>query len=52
MDSGLWRQYETEYCTKATELSNRVEGLAALSPGGCMRCARPGEGPACQGGMI
>ncbi|PRW58605.1 alkaline phosphatase isoform A [Chlorella sorokiniana] len=32
MDSGLWRQYETEYCTKATELSNRVEGLAALAP--------------------
>ena len=36
MDSGLWRQYETEYCTKATELSNKVESLAALSPGGCL----------------
>ncbi|KAL4430900.1 hypothetical protein ABPG75_006156 [Micractinium tetrahymenae] len=32
MASGLFAQYEAEYCSKATELSSRIEALAALSP--------------------
>lgn len=33
MASGLFAQYEAEYCSKATELSSKIEALAGLSPG-------------------
>lgn len=32
MATGLFASYETEYCTKSTELSRKIEGLAALPP--------------------